>query len=130
MVMFPTIDSITVPKSGVAQKDSSGTILYTPAKNYYGTDSFQYTITDGEYSSSATVSIQICPYNDLPVADPDTVTIDEDSPATVITPMDNDYDPEGDPFDIYDISTPPSFGIATFDSTTITYTPNSNFLWG
>ncbi len=49
------------PAHGKATPASNGTILYTPASGYTGTDSFTYTVadTDGRVSNPATVSITV-----------------------------------------------------------------------
>ncbi len=48
-----TIDSVTVPENGTAAI-SDGSVIYTPASGYTGSDSFNYTISDpsGETSTS------------------------------------------------------------------------------
>ena len=47
--------------------NANGTFSYTPAADYFGPDSFQYTATDGTYTSTAaTVSITVNPVNDAP----------------------------------------------------------------
>ena len=43
-------------------------ITYTPDADYNGTDTFSYTITQGDKTSSATVSVTIEAVNDAPVA--------------------------------------------------------------
>lgn len=59
----------------------SGTVLiYTPEVNYYGTDSFTYTASDGEFRDSADVLITIWPVNDPPVIDRESVRIDPTAP--------------------------------------------------
>ncbi len=52
---------ITPPSHGSAISQSNGTILYTPAAGYSGSDSFTYTVEDshGEVSGPGTVSIAI-----------------------------------------------------------------------
>jgi uncharacterized repeat protein (TIGR01451 family) len=48
----------------------SGTaILYTPSMDFNGTDGFEYTLTDGILTSTASVLVTILPVNDPPLAD-------------------------------------------------------------
>jgi Bacterial Ig domain len=49
------------------------TCSYTPAPNFFGSDSFTYAATDGELSDAATVTVTISPVNDAPV--PGTVNV-------------------------------------------------------
>ena len=52
------ISSVGTPDSGGSAKISTGKILYTPAKGFVGTETFAYTISDGNGgSASATVTI-------------------------------------------------------------------------
>src|SRR3546814_6900941 len=45
--------------------------VYTPAPDFFGTDSFTYSVTDGVNApSTATVSITVNPVNDTPVLQP------------------------------------------------------------
>jgi PKD repeat protein len=43
-------------------------ILYTPAPNWSGTDSFQFIVFDGERSATGTIQIIVAPVDDAPVA--------------------------------------------------------------
>ena len=66
-------------------------VSYTPDANYFGTDSFTYTISDGNGgSATATVNVTVTPVNDDPVANDDTATVAEDSGATAIAVLAND----------------------------------------
>ncbi|MDP9270897.1 MAG: S8 family serine peptidase, partial [Chloroflexota bacterium] len=85
----PTVKagSISSPAHGTATLITSGTdtgkILYTPAANYNGPDSFTYQATDGSLdSNTATVSITVTPVNDAPAAANNTVTTNEDTAYT------------------------------------------------
>ncbi len=64
-----TIASVSSPAHGTAAANADGTISYTPAANYSGTDSFSYTISDGQGgSATAVVSVTVTDVNDAPVA--------------------------------------------------------------
>ena len=69
-------------------------ILYTPDLNYFGSDTFVYTILQGDKTSSAEVSITIESVNDLPsIGISSTVQVDENQTAvTTITIPDTDED--------------------------------------
>ena len=57
---------------------------YTPDSNYFGSDQFTFTVTDGEWtSSSATVSITVLGVNDVPTADAFTLEVESDVESTV-----------------------------------------------
>lgn len=59
---------ITSQPSNGSLSGSGNFIIYTPASNYYGSDSFSFTVSDGlNISPPATVSITVTPVNDAPV---------------------------------------------------------------
>ena len=66
-VNSPISISLTQPSNGSASSDGSGVVNYTPNANYNGNDSFTYTITQGDKTSTGTVAIVINPVNDSPV---------------------------------------------------------------
>ena len=68
--------SLTVVSTGPAGHgtvavNADGTVTYTPAPNYNGSDSFTYRVRDslGGFSGDATVSVTINPANDAPTAE-------------------------------------------------------------
>lgn len=65
---FPvTVASYTQPANGSVVMNANGSYTYTPAANYFGTDSFTYTLTNGNArSSTATVTIAVTAVNDAP----------------------------------------------------------------
>ncbi|MFB2892382.1 beta strand repeat-containing protein [Aerosakkonemataceae cyanobacterium BLCC-F50] len=97
-----TVTGSTSPSNGTLVNLSKGIFSYTPALNFNGTDSFNYTISDGKGgTATATVGITVTPVNDPAVitgistgvvtedATPNTVTgtltaTDVDSPATFV----------------------------------------------
>jgi large repetitive protein len=116
-------DEASLGTVAIAKKGSA--ITYTPNKDANGTDSFSYTIADpsGEIST-ATVTVEITPVNDAPVAVADAVTTDEDLPVT-FNPMENDIDVDGDDLTIVDVAQG-RLGTVEIgdDGKTLTYTPN------
>ena len=80
--------------------NANNTVTYTPAANYFGPDSFTYTISDGRGgTASATVSITVSPVNDAPVANDDSATTTQDTAGTVAV-LANDSDPDSDPLTV------------------------------
>ena len=43
-----------------------GELAYTPDADYFGTDEFEYTISDGALTSTAKVAVTVAPVNDAP----------------------------------------------------------------
>jgi len=121
-----TIQSVTAPSNGTAVI-ASGAIVYTPKPNFHGTDTFNYTITDGTATDSATVTVTVTPVNDAPVAKPDTATTAPGT-AVVIDVLANDKDVDGDTLAVVLVAQP-SNGTAVVVSATqkVTYTPNVGF---
>jgi len=100
----------------------SDTHIYTPNKNFNGTDSFKYIANDGSLDSNeAKITITVSSVNDAPTATEINVTTDEDTSKTIIL-KGNDVD--GDTLQ-YKITHTPQHG--TYDLTTQKYTPNTNF---
>ena len=55
-----TIPSVTTPANGTARINTDRTITYTPDAGFSGSDSFRYTIRDGDdRTASATVTVTV-----------------------------------------------------------------------
>jgi uncharacterized repeat protein (TIGR01451 family)/gliding motility-associated-like protein len=84
------------PGHGTLVIHTNGTYTFTPAANYYGTDSFTYQVCDNgvpSQCSTAVVTITITEVNNPPVAVNDTKTTSEDTSATIaVTSNDTDVD--------------------------------------
>jgi hypothetical protein len=74
----------TPPSHGTAVPQSDGSILYTPATNYSGSDNFTYTVQDinGTVSAPGTVTITITPPTP-PTAGPVTASTTASAPVTI-----------------------------------------------
>ncbi len=106
---------------------STGEVTYTPDADFNGQDTFTFTVTDGEASSApATVTIEVRPVNDPPIAQDDSVDTDEDTAVTVDV-LANDSDVDGDDLSV-SITSEPSNGSASVEtSNKITYTPDDDY---
>lgn len=71
-----TFERYTRPSFGSVEIDPDGVATYTPAPDFFGTDTFSYLISDGHGASDwGTATIEVFPQNDLPVG---SVTISGD----------------------------------------------------
>ncbi|HEX3148672.1 MAG TPA: Ig-like domain-containing protein [Gemmataceae bacterium] len=120
-----TVTSVTQGAHGAVTFTASG-VTYTPAANYNGSDSFTYTISDGQGgSATGTVAITVNAVNDPPTAINDSATTNEDTAVNVAV-LANDTDVENDPLTVTGVSQP-GHGTATFTSSGVTYTPAANY---
>jgi VCBS repeat-containing protein len=111
---------------GAVVLNQDGTFTYTPIADYNGADGFTYVVSDGVKSKTATVTINVAGFNDPPIANDDTVTLNEDTP-TVITVLGNDSDVDTDPLSILNASTPGHGTVSIGQNKTITYTPAADY---
>jgi cellulose biosynthesis protein BcsQ len=114
---------VTRPSHGVLT-GTEPNLTYTPYQEFSGADSFTFTANDGLITSEpATISINVEPVNDLPLADNDTVFTWEDTPVTIEL---KGHDPENKPL-IYRVETIPSKGKLSGTEQNLTYTPETDF---
>ena len=71
-----SIQSLSTPAHGTLVNHGNGTVTYTPVAGYIGLDTFTYVVTDGEYSDSATVTVDV-------QASQVTLTFSNNSPTTI-----------------------------------------------
>ncbi|EGR3179608.1 hypothetical protein DLI06_26040, partial [Vibrio parahaemolyticus] len=121
-----SLDANNGPANGTVSVNPDGSVTYTPNDNYHGTDSFTYIVTSGGVSESTTVSVDVTPVNDAPVAKDDTAITDEDTPVTIdVLPNDNDID--GDKLSIQSASVPEAQGKVEIVDGKLVFTPAENF---
>src|SRR6184192_716080 len=128
-----TLSAVLVsnPTHGTLTLNSDGSLVYMPALNFNGIDSFTYKASDGQAQSGvATVTITVTPVNDAPVAaNDDSYTTPEDTQLTVSAPgvLANDSDVDGDPLTAMPV-TGPTHGTLTLNSDgSFSYMPALNF---
>ncbi|KYZ05014.1 tandem-95 repeat protein [Vibrio parahaemolyticus] len=121
-----SLDANNGPANGTVSVNPDGSVTYTPNDNYHGTDSFTYIVTSGGVSESTTVSVDVTPVNDAPVAKGDTAITDEDTPVTIDV-LPNDTDIDGDKLSIQSASVPEAQGKVEIVDGKLVFTPAENF---
>jgi hypothetical protein len=130
---FQNYNAVSV-NGGTIAEDATGTVLtYTPAQNFNGMDSFNYSVTDGtDDSDVATITVVVEPVNDaLECQDVKTST-------ALDTPLEIDVtnellstcnDVDNDPIRLWTVGNPSQPGSTTaYDgANTVTYTPADGF---
>ncbi len=106
-----SVESVTAPSHGTARIAAGGGVEYAPETDYYGSDRFTYTVSDGNGgTATAEVEVVVEPVNDAPEAVADTAATAEDEPV-VIDVLANDTDVEDDALSVESV-TAPSHGTA------------------
>ncbi|MFM6946911.1 MAG: tandem-95 repeat protein [Flavobacteriales bacterium] len=95
----PSTVTITVqPSNGtVTVNPTTGVITFNPAPNFFGTTTFTYQVCDNGFPvlcDDATVTINVTPVNDAPIANNDNASTNEDTPINVSV-LTNDIDIDG-----------------------------------
>lgn len=122
----PDGDTLTYHVGTPAFGTLSGTppnLIYRPNSNYYGLDSFSFTVGDGQFTSTeAAVLLHIAAVEDFPIAFPGALALDEDTsaPVTLLS-----YDGDGDPL-TYAV-TAPAHGTLSGTPPDLLYTPAPDY---
>jgi Bacterial Ig domain len=99
-------------------------LVYTPAVDYIGDDSFTFVVSDClESSEPAMVDIEVGIVNHAPTAEAQSVSTDEDTPLDIVL---TGSDPDGDVLTFTVVSTPAN-GILGGVAPNLTYTPTANY---
>ncbi|MEZ5925844.1 MAG: Ig-like domain-containing protein [Hyphomicrobiaceae bacterium] len=123
---------------GVVTLDPTGNPIFTPNPNYFGLATFTYTVADPSGATGiATVSIDVTPVDDDPVAFNNAYTATEDAGRAVVGnaltdagPAGTDNDPDGDTLTVVPRSNVAgsSGGLFSISATgTVTFNPNGDF---
>ncbi|MEH6522759.1 Ig-like domain-containing protein [Sulfitobacter sp.] len=120
-----SVTTATSPDGSVAI-NADGTIEFTPNDGFTGDAEINYTISDGNGGvASAIAKVSVGETSEPPVAADDTATTDEDTPVTIDV-LTNDSDPDGDPLEVIE-ATSPDGSVTINDDGTLEFTPNADF---
>ncbi len=72
--------TFSTAQGGTIQIAADGSYTYTPAADFNGVDSVDYTVTDGNFTDVGTLTITVTPVNDAPTVIDSSVVTDEDVP--------------------------------------------------
>ncbi|MHA1600121.1 MAG: Ig-like domain-containing protein, partial [Alphaproteobacteria bacterium] len=122
------VAAVTQGQHGHVAINIDGTLTYTPVADFFGTDAFTYTISDGQGgTSSATVSLAVQAVNDAPVAVDDAARTEQGQPVTFAV-LANDTDVDGDTLGVTAVSQGANGKVAINADGTLTYFPAAGFV--
>ncbi|HLL55876.1 MAG TPA: Ig-like domain-containing protein, partial [Myxococcaceae bacterium] len=98
-------------------------LTYTPAADYFGTERFFVTVSDGKTVSSADIAVTVTPVNDVPVTVSYPQATAEDTGVLVIL---IGLDADGEPL-TYEVVSGPSHGTLSGTAPLLTYRPSADF---
>ncbi|NQD38888.1 tandem-95 repeat protein [Permianibacter sp. IMCC34836] len=121
-----------VAGNGIVVINADSSITYLPNSNYNGSDTITYVISDGNGgTSTATVTVNVTPVNDAPVATPVTLTAVAEDGSRLITAaelLSGASDVDGTPLSITALSLASGSGtLINNGNGTWTFTPSANF---
>jgi uncharacterized repeat protein (TIGR01451 family) len=115
---------------GVLTMGTGGRFIYTPDADYYGTDTFSYKLCDVDSDcSTASVTINIDPVDDAPVAVNDVSITAEDTPVSGnVSTNDTPSGDGGNRWSLAGTNGGAAHGTVIMNADgTYTYTPNANY---
>jgi len=119
------------PAHGTLRLTESGGLVYQPAADFFGTDTFVYeAVTAGGQRSTATVTLHVTPVNDPPVAINDQFTTPEGTSLTIAADhglLANDGDRDGDPLAVQWVALPQHGTLVWQPDGSLSYTPQDGF---
>lgn len=114
-----TYTLVAAPEHGTIS-GTGANVIYTPAANYNGSDSFSFKANDGTADGNeAVVSITVSSINDVPTADAQSTTAPYNGSKNIVL---SGSDAEGSPL-TYTIVSGPAHGVLSGAAPNLTYTP-------
>jgi hypothetical protein len=117
----------TQPTNGSLTSLGGGQFRYTPAANYFGSDSFSFTVSDGTVTVPAQAFVTVTAVNDAPVAVADLVSTGLNQPL-IINVLANDSDVDSTTLTPIVATNPANGSLVVNANGTITYTPQTGYV--
>ncbi len=121
-----TATLVMTPTHGAFAFSADGGFQYTPDPDFDGSDAFTYRANDGELDSNpVTVTLNVAPVNDAPLAQDDAYTTPEDTLLNVPAPgvLTNDSDADGDTLQATVIQSPTMGALTLAGNGSLLYEP-------
>jgi hypothetical protein len=121
-----TLLSATQGAHGTVTVLTGNQVRYQPAANYFGSDTFTYTVRDpASLTATGTVNVTVTPVNDPPVANADSTGMPEDS-GIAYSVLANDTDIDGDTLTVVAVTQSANGSVST-NGTLVFFSPNANY---
>ena len=128
--LTPTMVNIIAAPSHGTITITASSVTYTPQQDYFGPDSFTYTLKDpaGLTSNIANVAITVAPVNDAPVTLNDGASTAEEQPVTIdVLTNDSDVDNAIDQTTVVVVNGPMHGTVEVQPNGTIIYIPSKDY---
>ncbi|MBE9046835.1 tandem-95 repeat protein [Pleurocapsales cyanobacterium LEGE 10410] len=115
---------------GTATLNELGNVEFTPAANFNGTASFEYIVTDGTDTATASVEVEVNPVNDILIANSDAVVTDEDTLINIVADdlLANDINDDFEKsLSISEAANPVNGIVVLSPNGNVQFTPDTNF---
>ena len=120
---------VSQPANGAVTTAPDGSVTYTPSANFFGVNSFTYTVSDGVgISAPATVTVTVNPVNDPPTAVNDVATVPAGIPIAInVVGNDQDIDGTVNVASVTIIGQPANGSVTVNPTGTVGYTSTAGF---
>lgn len=119
--------AVSSPSHGTASLEGTKAVRYVPAPNFFGSDTFTYTVSDGFFEDVGTVMVTVTPVNDPPVPADDTVEVAAGD-EVLIAVLANDTDVDGDSLVVESVGEPAHGAAELLGDFRIRYRPADTFV--
>jgi uncharacterized protein (TIGR03382 family) len=123
------VSIVTHSPNGTLVVNANNRVTFTPARNFHGTTTYAYQVTDADgHSHRAVVTVTVNSVNDPPTAADDEGSATEDSGPTAVEVLGNDSPGDaGEKLTVTDVTQPAQGGTVTLKAGEVSFTPAPDF---
>jgi len=122
-----SLGGVSAPGMGTVEVLEGGRIRYIPVPDFFGEDTFEYTLLDDDGGSAVgEVRVTVEGVPDAPIAEADRVILEEDTSGEW-APLENDWDPDGEALEWVGIDPPREGVIEMIDGGRLRFTPPADW---